>query len=143
MNFRNHSKNDIHLYFLNKIIIYILGVGFNLNLWVCIKLLLIVFIINEAYLPIVVVCTRAIQVATITVLGLQHLPDIVFVTIHVAFIRWQIVQVTALVCFRATVIRIRVDGSTTEPLVVSQWSGTLCFIAVLFRNQLRPKTSEK
>ena len=75
--------------------------------------------------------TYTTYVARIGVLAPQHLPNAVFVAVSVTFILWQIVQVTAIVGFRATIVGFRVDGSTTEALIDSQWTATLSFIADL------------
>lgn len=141
MNCPNHSIQKLNYYVLSAR----LYEGLDL-IWICLHVLnlhpiVIVTIINLMYLRIFVLCTRTIPVARIAVLGSQHLPDTVFMAIHIAFIPWQIVQVTTIVCFRATVVGIRVDRSTANPLVIShdQFTGTIYFIAVLFINETWPQ----
>lgn len=80
--------------------------------------------------------TLATNVTRIGVLGSQHLSIAVFVAVHVAFISCQIVQVSAVVRFRAAIVRILVHRSTTERLVMSQYAGTFRFIADLFSENM-------
>lgn len=80
--------------------------------------------------------TLAANVTRIRVLGSQRLSIAILVAVHVAFISWQIVQVSAVVRFRAAIVRILVHRSTTEPLVIFQYAGTLRFIADLFSENI-------
>lgn len=80
--------------------------------------------------------TLATNVTRIGVLGSQHLSIAVLVAVHVAFISCQIVQVSAVVRFRAAIVRILVHRGTTERLVMFQYAGTLRFIADLFSENM-------